>query len=218
MILHPSLHPPGIHPELDPEEVAPVEGGSLDPDGLDGVSWRQLDGRHETAPELLQAPGVEQLEVAPLLVRREPGHVGHQERLLRHPIGTSERFLVGLGVNEVPLHPHRAQHEPAQLDGRHRSGQAKLDAPGGVGISDLCPSGAPEEAGGPPLRVPSVEAYAFVGGIGPDQHRARGLRLEVDLNGIVPGVAVEPRLVALIGGGVVQLGIGKCEYRLNRLL
>src|SRR4051812_6273768 len=152
-----------------------------------------------------------------LLVLGKPRHVGHQERLLGHAIRSAEWFLVGLGVNEVSLHSHRAQHEPAQLDGRERSGQAELYAPGRIGLFNLSPSRAPEEAGGPPAGVPGVESYALVGSVGPDQHRARGLRLEIDLDGVVPGVAVEPGLVTSVSRGVVELGIGKCEYRLNGL-
>src|SRR5215212_8191392 len=66
-----------------PKKVAAVERGTLDPDGLDTVSRVQLEAGNEAAAELVQVLGVEQLEVAPLLIRRKPRHVGHQERLLR---------------------------------------------------------------------------------------------------------------------------------------
>lgn len=44
-------------------------------------------------------------------------------------------------------------------------------------------------------------------------HDASLPAVEVDLKGVARGVAEDPRLVALIGGAVIEPGVRECEYR-----
>ena len=176
----------GIDAQLESEAVAPVEGGPLDAhrpavdDRSAQARWRGSSRARSSST--LPAPSSARWRS--LLVGREPGHVGHQQRLLGHPERRSvERLQVPPGVDEVPLDPHRAQHEPAELDRGSLEPSARYSrlrvAPESA---DLRRCRRPRRARAGRPRVPSGEADALVGRVGPHQHHPPGLRLEVDLH------------------------------------
>ena len=74
----------------------------------------------------LGAPRIAKLLLA--FGRRQPGYVGDQQRLLGHEERRRrERLEMALRVLKVPLDPHGAEHEPAELYPRQVCREAVLD-------------------------------------------------------------------------------------------
>src|SRR5260370_21887278 len=69
----------------------------------------------------------------------------------------------------------------------------------------LCPEGARRDRRSCRLtaRIPDREANALVQRIGPQVHDPPGLTIDVDLDGITAGIAVQSGLIAFVSGGIV---------------
>jgi hypothetical protein len=157
---------------------------------------------------------VQQRQVPPPLGLGQARDRRHQQRLLPdYERRRGERLQVPAGVDEIPLHPHRAQHRPADRDPGGPRHEGVLDGAEPAGIRHRRVPAVPVERGRAPARVAHGEARALVGGIGPDEHRAAAARLQVDLDGIAPGVPIEPGAIALVGGRVVQARLRKGQHR-----
>src|SRR6185312_1423088 len=98
-------------------------------------------------------------------------------------------------VLEVALHPHRAEDEPAERHAGRGGGELPLDAAGAARVRYYCRVAAPTQADRLPPPVTYGESRALVGGVGPQEGHPRAFRLEVDLNRVLLGVAVEPGLI-----------------------
>ena len=119
-------------------------------------------------------------------------------------------------IAEVPLHPHRAEEEESDQQGRGGLQPVGHRAPG-AGAGHDRTRGAPREGGGPARRIPRGEPHALVGGVGPEVHDPAPPAIEVDLEGVPARVPVHPGLVSLVGGGVVDPRLGKGEVGRNRV-
>src|SRR5207253_9295615 len=134
-----------------------------------------------------------------------------------HQLGPRKRRRVEgqrivAGVLEVPLHPHGAEQEETDSD---RGGELQGIGHGPrVGRSRYEGAGrAPGQAGGLANRVTDGEAHALVGRIGPQVHYASGVAFQIDLERDVARVLVQPRVVALVRGRVVEPRIPQVEER-----
>ena len=200
--------------ELQREAVAAVEGAPLHPHQPSAFRPGRRNGRLEPPAHLVHAGRIQQGQMPPPLLRRQPRETRHQQRLLRHPERLRrEGKEMPLGILEVALDPHGAEHEPAQLHPRDIEREPELEAPCATGPGDGGRVVAPGGAHRPAARVTRGEPHALVRGVGPDQHGAAALRLQIDLDRVALRVPVEAGLIALVGRWVVESRLREGEDR-----
>ena len=114
-------------------------------------------------------------------------------------------------ILEVALDAHRAEHEPAQRE----CGGVARDV---IGEDARAPAARDEGACAPPAQgsggaigVACTHSDAGVLGVCQEVHQAPLSPVEVDLEGVAGGVPKDPCLVALVGGAVVEPGVGEGE-------
>src|SRR5258705_4050449 len=149
-----------------------------------GVGWGEAIGRGEERVQL-----------------------GERERAGR------ERGAMPFLIWKVALDPNRAEQEPTELHGGRVGCEAVLDGTTPAGDPHPRAVAVPAQRRGAPVAVARREAHAGVLGVGQQGDDAPLATVEVDLDGVGPGVPVEARLVALVGGGVVEAGLGEGEDR-----
>ena len=104
-------------PELERQAVAAVERRPCHRDPPPVPITDDRNGRKEPASQRVEGSGLQEREMIAPHLRRKPGHRRHQQRLLRHlERRRRERLQLPPGIDEIPLHPHGAQQEPAELD------------------------------------------------------------------------------------------------------
>src|SRR5437879_6193242 len=111
---------------------------------------------------------------------------------------------------EVALQTHRTEDEEAEAQRAGRGEPVAERAPA-ARRAGRRPLPRPVERRGRPRGFTGGEADALIEGIGPEMHHAPALMVEVDLHGVTPGVAVQPRAIALVDHGVVESGLGERE-------
>ena len=127
-----------------------------------------------------------------------------------------ERCQVAALVLEVALPAHRAEGEVPERCRLAGKPQAVRHAPAPTRLGDLRVGRAPRQLHRGARRVPGGEGRALVGRVGPHEHGAPALPLQVDLHGVVVRVTEDPRAVALIGGRVVEPRLGQLQHRRHR--
>ena len=207
----------GIALELQGQVVPAVEARLLDPDRPGVAAPAPGHDRLEPAAETGDGPGTQQRQVARALPHGQALHPADQPDQLglgKRRRAQGERIVPRIA--EVPLHPHRAEEEESDQQGRGGLQPVGHRAPG-AGAGHDRTRGAPREGGGPARRIPRGEPHALVGGVGPEVHDPAPPAIEVDLEGVPARVPVHPGLVSLVGGGVVDPRLGKGEVGRNRV-
>ena len=198
--------------DFEREGIAGVEGDLLntcDPGAADGA---QCGGGGETGPECSDRRGVEASQVARLRGHREALEGDHESLDVGNGVRGGIEWTAGaLFVLEVALDAHRAEEEPAEVEGRRGGLQRVLKGAGARGTADGGRGAAPAQRGRASGGVTGGEADAGVVGIGEQVHDAGAAFVDVGLEGVAGGVAVEAGLVAAVGAGVVEAGVGEAE-------
>jgi hypothetical protein len=139
---------------------------------------------------------------------------------LRHPVGGACHARVAAPLRalvlEVALDAHRAEEELADGDRGRVGRDAVGEGAQAPGPPDRRAAPVPPERHRASRGVARGERGALVLGVGEHVHHAPLPGVEVHLHGVPRRVAEEARLVALVGGGVVDPGLREGQHRRDR--